>query len=77
MDSISQQYSRLHEFPFHLFSICLKTSCWSAVNQHPFVKATAADQVKVDVFTHESDSEIYTDVLNQMKINHSACSRSV
>lgn len=58
MDSISQQYSRLHEFPFHLFSICLETSCWSAVNQHPLVKATAVDQVKVHVFTHDSESEI-------------------
>ena len=58
MDSISQQYTKLHQFPFHLFSICLETPRWSAVNQHRLIGATLADQVKVDIITRGSDRTI-------------------
>lgn len=74
MDSISQQYTRLHQLPFHLFSICLETPCWSAMNQHCLIEATLSDQVKIDIITHGSEMIIN---LTETKMNWSSNSKHI
>jgi len=51
VDSISQQYTRLHQFPFHLFGICFESPCWSDMDQQYLIEGTLADQVKVNIVT--------------------------